>query len=79
VGGPGQPKVCEAANETYEKGKAIAGNLPSSLVGTNREFSTRAQNLFGEKYSAAQQAQLGLTAPPKPTKHATTKKKGKRK
>jgi virulence factor Mce-like protein len=78
VGGPGQPKVCEAANETYEKGKAIGGNLPASLVSTNREFTTRAQNLFGEKYSAGQLAALGLSAP-KPAKHATAKKKGKRK
>jgi hypothetical protein len=78
VGGPGQPKVCEAANEGYEKGKAVAGNLPASLVSTNREFTTREQNLFGEKYSAAQLAALGLAAP-KATKHATAKKKGKRK
>ena len=76
VAGPGQPKVCEAANEGYEKGRAIVGNLPASSVSTNRELTTREQNLFGEKYPPAQLAALGI-APAKPVKHA--KKKGKRK
>jgi virulence factor Mce-like protein len=82
VGAAGQAKVCEAANESYEKGKAVAGNLPVSSVSTNREFTTREQNLFGEKYPAATLAALGVTTPPKPTtthKKTTTKKKGKRK
>jgi virulence factor Mce-like protein len=81
VAGPGQPKVCESGNEKYEIGKAVAGNLPSSSVLSNRELTTREQNLYGEKYPAATLASLGLTAPAKPTTHKTTtrKKKGKRK
>jgi ABC-type transporter Mla subunit MlaD len=80
VGGPGQPKVCEAANEAYEKGRAFVGNLPAGSVGTNREFTSREQNVFGEKYSAQQQADLGLTTPKKAVKKANSKKtKGKRK
>jgi hypothetical protein len=74
--------VCEAANEKYEIGKAVAGNLPASSVITNRELTTREQDLYGEKYPAATLAALGLTTPPKPTtthKKTTTKKKGKRK
>ncbi|HEV2982520.1 MAG TPA: MlaD family protein [Solirubrobacteraceae bacterium] len=75
VGGPGQPKVCEAGNETYPIGKAVAGSLPASNLTNNREFTSREQNLYGEKYPAAQLAQLGLTSAPK----ATAKTKGKRK
>jgi ABC-type transporter Mla subunit MlaD len=71
VGGPGQPKVCEAANEAYEKGKAVLGNLPAASVATNREFTTREENQFGEKYAAATLRDLGLTKP--------TKAKAKRK
>jgi virulence factor Mce-like protein len=60
VAGPGQPKVCEAGNETYEKGKAVTGNLPAASVASNRELTTRDQNLFGEKYSSATLKDLGL-------------------
>jgi virulence factor Mce-like protein len=68
VAGPGQPKLCEAANEGYEKGRAVAGNLPAGSVGTNRELTTREQNLFGEKYPRATLAALGI-APAKKGKH----------
>jgi virulence factor Mce-like protein len=61
VAGPGQPKLCEAANETYEKGKAVTGNLPAASVSTNRELTGREQNLFGETYPAATLKDLGLT------------------
>jgi hypothetical protein len=71
VGGPGQPKVCEAANEAYEKGKAVLGSLPAGSVAPNREFTTREENQFGEKYPAATLKDLGLTKP--------AKAKGKRK
>jgi virulence factor Mce-like protein len=73
VGAAGQPRVCEAANETYEKGKAVGGNLPASSVGTTREITTREEDVYGEKYPAATLRDLGLTKP------ATAKKKGKRK
>ncbi len=61
VAGPGQPKVCEAGNETYEKGKAVTASLPASAVGTNRELTSRSEGLFGEKYPAATLKDLGLT------------------
>ena len=74
VAGPGQRKVCEAANESYEQGRAIGGNLPAGSVGSGREITTREQDLFGEKYPRATLAALGL-APAK----KTPAKKGKRK
>ncbi|HEX3692516.1 MAG TPA: MlaD family protein [Solirubrobacteraceae bacterium] len=58
VGGPGQPNVCEAGNETYEEGKAVIGPQ-SGAVGTKSEFTKREENLFGEKYSQATRAALG--------------------
>jgi virulence factor Mce-like protein len=79
VGGPGQPKVCEAGNETYLIGKAVAGNLPANSVSTNREFTSREEGLFGEKYPRTQLAELGLTSAPKAKAKAKAKAKGKRK
>jgi virulence factor Mce-like protein len=81
VAGPGQPQVCEAANETYEPGKVVAGTLPLARVGTNRELTSRDQNLYGEKYPAATLAALGLSEPSKPAKakKPTKAKKGKKK
>jgi hypothetical protein len=80
VGGPGQPRVCEAANETYEKGKAVIGNLPAASVGTSRELTSREENLFGQKYSAEQLKDLGIsTAKPKPATKKKTTSKGKKK
>jgi hypothetical protein len=61
VAGPGQPKLCEAANESYEKGKAVTGNLPAASVGTSRELTTRDQNLYGEKYPSATLKDLGIS------------------
>ena len=76
VGGPGQPRVCEAANETYEKGKAVLGNLPAASVANNREITTREQNLFGQKYSPEQLKNLGIsTAKPKTTSKTSKGKK----
>jgi hypothetical protein len=76
VGGPGQPRVCEAANEGYEPGKAVLANLPAARVGTNREFTTREQDLYGEKYPASTLADLGLTktAKPRAAKHRAAKR-----
>jgi len=65
VAGPGQPQVCEAANETYIGGKAVIGNVPLANVGTNRELTGRDQSLFGERYPAETLKDLGLTATPK--------------
>ncbi|HEX3911404.1 MAG TPA: MlaD family protein [Solirubrobacteraceae bacterium] len=82
VGGPGQPKLCEAANESYEAGKLVDGNNLPGKVATNREFTDREQDLYGEKYSSAQLKDLGLAkaAPRKATKKTSAKKtKGKKK
>ena len=77
VAGPGQPQLCEAANETYLAGKAEIGSLPAADVSTNRELTNREDNLFGEPYSAEQQKALGLVKPkPAPVK-ATSKRKSK--
>lgn len=81
VAGPGQPKLCEAGNEKYEAGKLVVGNAAAANVATNRELTGREQNLFGEKYSAAQLKDLGLASKPKTTKKTTkksSKKKGKK-
>jgi ABC-type transporter Mla subunit MlaD len=63
--GPGQPKLCEAGNESYVPGQLAIGNLPPSRVGTNREFTSREQNLYGEKYPEATLKALGLVKPKK--------------
>ena len=60
VSGPGQPKLCEAANETYLVGKQVLTNLPASAVLNNRELTSREQNLFGEKYPSSTLQDLGL-------------------
>jgi hypothetical protein len=79
VAGPGQPRVCEAANETYEKGKAVLGNLPAASVASQREITSREENLFGQKYSAEQLKNLGIsTTTKKPAKKKATSK-GKKK
>jgi ABC-type transporter Mla subunit MlaD len=77
VAGPGQPKVCEAANETYEAGKAVVGNLPAASVGTAKELTTRDQNLFGEKYPATTLKDLGIAPATKAKKKSPAKGKKK--
>ena len=66
VTGPGQSNTCEAANEEYVPGQATVG--PAAKSANNREFTSREDNLFGEKYSAAQLQALGLSKPPAPAK-----------
>jgi hypothetical protein len=60
VSGPGQPRVCEAGNESYLQGKAVIGNLPAASIGPNHELTSREQNLYGEKYPAATLKDLGI-------------------
>ncbi|HUB36710.1 MAG TPA: MlaD family protein [Solirubrobacteraceae bacterium] len=60
VSGPGQPRLCEAGNESYIVGKAVTGNLPGGSVSDNREFTSREQNLFGQTYPASTLQALGL-------------------
>ncbi len=61
VAGPGQPRICEAGNETYVPGKAVIGNTPPGGSTSNRELTSREQGLFGEKYPSATLKALGLT------------------
>jgi len=76
VGAAGEPAVCEAGNESYEPGKAVVGNLPLASVAKVREITTRAENLYGEKYPAAQLKALGIAEPAKAKpKKKTSKKK----
>jgi virulence factor Mce-like protein len=81
VAGPGQAQVCEAGNESYTQGQATIGNLPASAVSSNRELTSREQNLFGKTYEPETLKALGLSKPA--TKEATIKKakakKGRRK
>ena len=62
-----------AAAVGQNEGKAVVGNLPAASVATNRELTTREQNLYGEKYPAATLKDLGVSTKPK----AKAKAKGK--
>jgi hypothetical protein len=44
VAAPGQPRVCEAANESYLAGTTVTGNVPGN-VGTATDQTTRAKGL----------------------------------
>lgn len=81
VAGPGQPKLCEAGNEKYEVGKLVVGNNAPANVFNNREFTSREQDVAGEKYPASTLKDLGISTAPKTTKKTTKKsaKKGKKK
>jgi virulence factor Mce-like protein len=59
VSGPGQPKECEAGNETYAIGQTVIGHVPGN-VGTTHEATTREQNLFGQTYPTSTLRNLGL-------------------
>ncbi|HME01993.1 MAG TPA: MlaD family protein [Solirubrobacteraceae bacterium] len=60
VSGPGQPRgLCEAGNEPFTVGKSVIGNVPGASGAG--ELTTREQNLFGEPYSSATLADLGLS------------------
>jgi phospholipid/cholesterol/gamma-HCH transport system substrate-binding protein len=53
VGGPGQPKECEAGNMQFIPEKTVIGNT-STTLGTTHEATKRSENLYGEKYPASQ-------------------------
>lgn len=61
VAGPGQPRTCEAGNESYIPGQLVTGNVPAAQNAGNRELTSREQNLFGETYPAATLKALGLS------------------
>jgi virulence factor Mce-like protein len=52
VAGPGQPKVCEAANEQYAVGKTTIGHVPTT-AGTLHENTNRDENALSEKYPSS--------------------------
>jgi virulence factor Mce-like protein len=59
VGGPGQPRECEAGNETYKPGEAVIGNVPGN-AGTKHDETTREESLYSEKYPTQTLEALGL-------------------
>jgi virulence factor Mce-like protein len=59
VSGPGQPRECEAGNETYVEGQTVIGHAPGN-AGTTHEATTRSQNLFGQTYPSATLKDLGV-------------------
>ncbi len=61
VAGPGQPQLCEAGNETYLPGQAVTTNLPAGKVATNREITSRSQNMFAETYPPSTLQALGIS------------------
>jgi virulence factor Mce-like protein len=80
VTGPGQPQVCEAANEGYIQHQLVLGNVPASYVTDNREITSREDDLFGEKYPAATLKALGIATPkPKAPVKSRTQAKGRSK
>ena len=52
VGGPGQPKECEAGNEQFVAVKTVIGNT-STTLGANHDVTKRSESLFGEPYPAS--------------------------
>jgi len=60
VAGPGQPKVCEAGNETYVEHQAVIGNAPATDVSAGRERTVRKEDLYGETYPASVLRALGI-------------------
>lgn len=61
VAAPGQARLCEAGNETYKQGQMVIGNTPPGGSATNRELTTREQDLFGNRYPQATLKALGLS------------------
>ncbi len=59
VAGPGQPKECEAGNETYAVGQTVIGHAPGN-AGTAHEATTRELNLYGQPYPSSTLKALGL-------------------
>ena len=78
VTGPGQPaEVCEAGNEKYVAGEAQVGH--ATELEKSREFTSREDNLFGEKYPEATLKALGIAPAPKPKAKSKAKTKSKSK
>ncbi|MGH2853566.1 MAG: MlaD family protein [Solirubrobacteraceae bacterium] len=76
VGGPGQPKECEAGNEHYVAGKLVIGNT-STTLGTAHDVTKRSESLFGEPYPASTLKYLPKEGPPAGTGKSNSKGNGK--
>jgi phospholipid/cholesterol/gamma-HCH transport system substrate-binding protein len=77
VAGPGQPKECEAGNESFAVGKQVIGNT-SSTLGTLHDATKRSENAFGEKYPSSTLKDFPREGPPSsPGKKSKRKGKGK--
>jgi virulence factor Mce-like protein len=75
VAGPGQPKECEAGNETYVTGQTVIGHAPGN-AGTTHEATTREEDLYGNPYPSATLKALGLeSAKEKAAKEKAAKQK----
>jgi virulence factor Mce-like protein len=79
VAGPGQPKECEAGNETYAVGQTVIGHAPGN-AGATPEATTRELNLYGQPYPSATLKDLGVEgAKEKAAKEEAAKAKAKAK
>jgi virulence factor Mce-like protein len=78
VAGPGQPKECEAGNETYAVGQTVIGHAPGD-AGTTHEATTRELDLYGQPYPSSTLKSLGLeSAQEKAAKEKKQKEKAKK-
>jgi virulence factor Mce-like protein len=59
VGGPGQPRECEAGNEPYKQGQTVTGNVPGN-PGSKTETTNRETNIYNEKYPSQTLKDLGV-------------------
>jgi hypothetical protein len=76
VSGPGQQQVCEAGKTKFIPG-AVIGNTPAGSTTAGTEFTSRASDLYGERYGAAQEKALGVATETKKKKSKTSKGKKK--
>jgi virulence factor Mce-like protein len=78
VAGPGQPRECEAGNETYAVGQTVIGHAPGN-AGATPEATTRELNLYGQPYPSSTLKSLGLeSAQEKAAKEKKQKEKAKK-
>lgn len=72
VAGLNQPKLCEAANEKFEAGKAVIGHVSAS-DGTVHDETNRAENQYGQTYPASTLQALGINSKGEPLSVAKEK------
>ena len=59
---PASRRCAKRATRPTSPGRPSIGNLPAADVTKNREFTSREQNVYGEKYPAATLKALGLSS-----------------